>query len=233
MERPQAPPTKLWYLKHIRLFDGISPSEMQEMEKITRMEEVKKRQPFYLPGDPSSSVYLLKRGRVKLANTAASGKEVTFEILEPGEVFGELEVLEGLPRETAAEALDDTMICVIRREDFDKYLEMHPNITVKLTKLIGLRLRRIQSRIEDLVFRDVPARLAHLLLALSKSDGVKNPQGIRLKAKLTHQEMSNLIGCSRETVSTTLGQFRDDGLVQLDGRTITIVNENGLAQLLG
>lgn len=233
MDFPATTQNKLWYLKHIRLFDGISPSEMQEMERITRMEEVKKRQPFYLPGDPSSSVYLLKRGRVKLANTAASGKEVTFEILEPGEVFGELEVLEGLPRETAAEALDDTMICVIRREDFDKYLEMHPNITVKLTKLIGLRLRRIQSRIEDLVFRDVPARLAHLLLELSKSDGVKNQQGIRLKAKLTHQEMSNLIGCSRETVSTTLGQFRDDGLVQLDGRTITIVNENGLSQLLG
>ncbi|ODT46848.1 MAG: hypothetical protein ABS70_00185 [Nitrospira sp. SCN 59-13] len=197
------------------------------------MEEVKKRQPFYLPGDPSSNVYLLKRGRVKLANTAASGKEVTFDILGPGEVFGELEVLEGLPRETAAEALDDAMICVIRREDFDRYLAMHPNITVKLTKLIGLRLRRIQSRIEDLVFRDVPARLAHLLVELSKSDGAQEPGGIRIKAKLTHQEMANLIGCSRETVSATLGQFRDEGLLQLDGRTITILDLNGLSRLLG
>lgn len=233
MDSPPTPQNKLWYLKHIRLFDGISPSEMQEMEKITRMEEVKKRQPFYLPGDPSSNVYLLKRGRVKLANTAASGKEVTFDILEPGEVFGELEVLEGLPRETAAEALDDAMICVIRREDFDRYLAMHPNITVKLTKLIGLRLRRIQSRIEDLVFRDVPARLAHLLLELSKSDGAQEPRGIRIKAKLTHQEMANLIGCSRETVSATLGQFRDEGLLQLDGRTMTILDPKGLSRLLG
>ncbi|MBX3120699.1 MAG: Crp/Fnr family transcriptional regulator [Fimbriimonadaceae bacterium] len=233
MDSPPTPQNKLWYLKHIRLFDGISPSEMQEMEKITRMEEVKKRQPFYLPGDPSSNVYLLKRGRVKLANTAASGKEVTFDILEPGEVFGELEVLEGLPRETAAEALDDAMICVIRREDFDRYLAMHPKITVKLTKLIGLRLRRIQSRIEDLVFRDVPARLAHLLLELSKSDGAQEPRGIRIKAKLTHQEMANLIGCSRETVSATLGQFRDEGLLQLDGRTLTILDPKGLSRLLG
>ena len=233
MDSPPTPQNKLWYLKHIRLFDGISPSEMQEMEKITRMEEVKKRQPFYLPGDPSSNVYLLKRGRVKLANTAASGKEVTFDILEPGEVFGELEVLEGLPRETAAEALDDAMICVIRREDFDRYLTMHPNITVKLTKLIGLRLRRIQSRIEDLVFRDVPARLAHLLLELGKGDGAQEPRGIRIKAKLTHQEMANLIGCSRETVSATLGQFRDEGLLQLDGRTMTILDSKGLSRLLG
>ena len=231
MEQPSSAMNKLWYLKHIRLFEGVSPSEMQEMEKITRMEEVKKRQPLYLPGDPSSSVYLLKKGRVKIANTASSGKEVTFDILEPGEVFGELEVLEDAPRSTSAEALDDTLICVIPRKDFDQYLAMHPNVTVKLTKLIGLRLRKIQSRVEDLVFRDVPARLAHLLVELSKSDGVKEVTGIRLKAKLTHQEMANLIGCSRETVSTIMGQFRDQGLIHMDGRTITLLKRDALSHL--
>jgi CRP-like cAMP-binding protein len=231
MDPSQATPNKLWFLKNIRLFEGMSPSEIHEMDQITRMEEVKKRQPLYLPGDPSSSVYLLKQGRVKIANTGASGKEVTFEILEPGEIFGELEVLEGLPRETTAEALDNALICIIRREDFDRYLATHPTITVKLTKLIGLRLRRIQSRIEDLVFRDVPARLAHLLSELSKSDGVADNQGIRLRVKLTHQEMANLIGCSRETVSTTLGQFRDKGLIQMDIRTITILKPDGLSCL--
>lgn len=232
MEQPSSSTNKLWYLKHIRLFEGISSSDMQEMEKITRMEEVKKRQPLYLPGDPSGSVYLLKKGRVKIANMAPSGKEVTFEILEPGEVFGELEVLEDAPRSTSAEALDDTLICVIPRKDFDRYLAMHPNVTVKLVKLIGLRLKKIQSRVEDLVFRDVPARLAHLLVELSKSDGAKEANGIRLKAKLTHQEMANLIGCSRETVSTIMGQFRDDGLIQMDGRRITILNEKELSNLL-
>ncbi len=232
MERTQLAPNKLWFLKHIRLFDGISPSEMQEMEKITRMEQVKKRQPLYLPGDPSSNVYLLKKGRVKIANTAPSGKEVTFDILEPGEVFGELEVLEDAPRSTSAEALDDALICVIPRKDFDQYLAMHPNVTVKLTKLIGLRLKKIQSRVEDLVFRDVPARLAHLLSELSKTDGVAEKQGVRLKVKLTHQEMANLIGCSRETVSATMGLFRDQGLIQMDGRIITILKPDGLSHLV-
>lgn len=156
---------------------------------------------------------------------------MTFEILEPGEVFGEIEVLEGSPRETAAEALDDALICVIRREDFDRYLAAHTNVTVKLTKLIGMRLRKIQSRVEDLVFRDVPARLAHLLLELSKSDGAKEPQEIRLRAKLTQQEMANLIGCSRETASTILGQFRDEGLLFMEGRTIVIASETGLSRL--
>ncbi|MEK7761916.1 MAG: Crp/Fnr family transcriptional regulator [Nitrospirota bacterium] len=232
MNQPQTAPNKLWFLKHIRLFDGISPSEMQEMEKITRMEEVKKRQPLYLPGDPSSNVYLLKRGRVKIANTAPNGKEVTFDILEPGEVFGELDVLEDAPRSTSAETLDDAVICVIPRKDFDQYLAMHPTVMFKLTKLIGLRLKKIQSRVEDLVFRDVPARLAHLLSELGKTEGIADKQGIRLKVKLTHQEMANLIGCSRETVSTTMGQFRDDGLIQMDGRTITILNPNALSRLV-
>lgn len=233
MDHPQAAPTKLWYLKHINLFSALTPPELQEMDRITRMQEVKKRQPIYLPGDPSNTVFLLKKGRVKISSTASSGKEVTFEILEPGEIFGELEVLEDAPRETIAEALDDALICAIRREDFDRYLGQHPDMTLKLTKLIGLRLRKIQSRVEDLVFRDMPARLAHLLVELSKSEGVKEPQGIRLRAKLTHQEMANLIGCSRETVSTTMGQFRDNGLIQMDGRTITVVNEKGLSKLVG
>lgn len=232
MAQPVPVRSKVWYLKHIRLFDGLSPTEMQEMERITRMQEVKRRQPLYLPGDPSSSVYLLKQGRVKIANTAPSGKEVTFDILEPGEIFGELEVLEGAPRETAAEALDDVMLCVIRREDFDRYLAMHPDLNIKLTKMIGLRLRRIQSRVEDLVFRDVPARLAHLLLALAKTEGEPEEVGIRIRAKLTHQELANLIGSSRETVTSTLGHFKEDGLIQMDGRTIVLTNRDGLARLV-
>ncbi|MDH4185731.1 MAG: Crp/Fnr family transcriptional regulator [Nitrospira sp.] len=233
MSRLPPSPNKLWYLRNIRLFDGISPSEMQEMEQITHMEEVKKRQPLYLPGDPSSNVYLLKRGRVKIANTSSNGKEVTFEILEAGEVFGELDVLQEAPRSTSAEALDDALICMIPRKDFDRYLAMHPHVMFKLTKLIGLRLKKIQSRVEDLVFRDVPARLAHLLLELGKTEGVADTQGIRLKVKLTHQEMANLIGCSRETVSAMMGQFRDDGLIQMEGRVIMIVNELGLSERLG
>jgi CRP/FNR family transcriptional regulator, cyclic AMP receptor protein len=143
-----------------------------------------------------------------------------------------LEVLDDTPRSTSAETLDDTLICVIPRKDFDQYLAMHPHVTVKLTKLIGLRLKKIQSRVEDLVFRDVPARLARLLSEMGKTDGVAEKDAVRLKAKLTHQEMANLIGCSRETVSATMGQFRDGGLIEMDGRTITILDPKGLTELV-
>lgn len=193
------------------------------------MWEVKKRQPIYLPDDPSNTVYLLKKGRVKIGSSTPSGKEVTFEILDPGEIFGELEALEDSPREALAETLDDALICAIRREDFTRYLREHPGLMVRLTKLMGFRLRKIQSRVEDLVFRDVPARLAHLLLELKKTDGV--PEGGGIRVKLTHQEMANLIGCSRETVSATLGQFRKRRLIRIDGRSITILDSYGLHRL--
>jgi CRP-like cAMP-binding protein len=196
------------------------------------MQEVKKRQPVYLAGDPATTVYLLKAGRVKISRTAPAGREITFDILDPGEIFGELEVLGGTPRDAHAEALDDALICAIRREDFERFLQMHQDLTIKLTKLIGLRLRKIQSRVENLVFRDVPARLAHLLLDLSKTHGVPDGPAIRIRAKLTHQEMANLIGCSRETVSTTLGQFRDQGLIRVDNRFLTILDRSGLDRLV-
>jgi CRP-like cAMP-binding protein len=176
--------------------------------------------------------YLLKKGRIRIASSAPSGKEVTFEILDPGEIFGELEALEGFPREALAETLDDSLICAIRREDFTRYLREHPDLMVKLTKLIGFRLRKIRSRVEDLVFRDVPARLAHLLLDLKKTDGFPEGAGIRLGVKLTHQEMANLIGCSRETVSATLGQFRERRLIRIEGRSITILDSYGLHRLV-
>lgn len=118
--------TKLWYLKRIHLFSGLSQSELMEMDRITRMQEVKKRQRIYLVGDLSDTVYLLKKGRVKIASSTPSGKEVTFEILDPGEIFGELEALEDSPRET----LDDALICAIRREDFTRYLRDHPDLMV-------------------------------------------------------------------------------------------------------
>lgn len=232
MAEPAVGQNKLWYLKHINVFSALSMAELQEIDRITRMQEVKKRQPIYLPGDPATTVYLLKKGRVKIASADSSGKEVTFDILEPGEIFGELEALEESPRETSAEALEDTLICAIRREDFDRYLANHPALTVKLTKLIGLRLRNIQSRVEDLVFRDVPARLAHILLELSQTAGIPDRGGIRLRAKLTHQELANLIGCTRETVSHTLGRFREQGLVRIDGRSIIVLNSDRLSQLI-
>jgi CRP-like cAMP-binding protein len=227
---PQANTSKLWYLKRINLFSELQQQELQELDRITRMYELKKKQSIYLPGDPGSTVFLLKKGRVKIASHASSGKEVTFDILEPGEIFGELEALSETARESSAEALEDTLICAIRKQDFERYMRQHPDLSLKLTKLMGFRLRRIRNRVEDLVFRDVPARLARLLLDLGRTDGDTAVVGIRLNIRLTQQDIANLIGCSRETVSLVLGQFKEQRLIQIEDHTIIIIDSYRLSR---
>jgi CRP/FNR family transcriptional regulator, cyclic AMP receptor protein len=223
--------SKFWFLKQIKLFSNLKDEELNDLDKITRMEEVKRRQPIYLPGDPANTVYLLKAGRVKISRVTEDGKEFTLAILEPGEVFGELEVLEGTPRDTVAEALEDISVCVIQRKDFEEVLQNNPDLTIRLTKLIGFRLKKIENRIEDLVFRDVPTRVAHLLLSLSKEFGKQNEDGVRLSVKMTHQELANLIGSTRETVSATLNDFKRQGLIQQDHQTITIRDQRRLSSI--
>jgi CRP-like cAMP-binding protein len=178
VDRPHAAPNHRCDLKHTRLCDGLTAAEVQELERIAHMQEVNTRQPLYLPGESSHSVYLLTQGRIILTSIGADGNVVTLEILEPGDVFGELEALEGVPRDTAAEALDHAVVSVCPWEDFRQYLATHPTISLKLTQMIGWRLRRTHSRIENLVCRNVAARLAHLLFELSQSEASRGvPSG--------------------------------------------------------
>lgn len=199
---------------------------------LARLKRVKKRQFLYLPGDPSEAVFLVHAGRIKISSSTRLGREVTLSILQPGELFGEVEALDGTPRETAAEALEDATLGVIPREDFARHLRTHPDLALELSKLIGARLRALQSRVQDLVFRDVPERLAHLLLELAPGDAGSAPSPGRLPGPLTHQEMANLVGCARETVTTILGHFREQGLIRMEGRSILLRNRDGLARLV-
>jgi CRP-like cAMP-binding protein len=225
--------TKIWYLQRINLFEEIAPEEMEALARMTRMESVKKKTAIFLPGDPSRQVYLLKEGRVKISRISEEGRELTLALLGPGEIFGELEALDDLPRDTLAEALDDTQLCIIHKELFLEMIRRRPELSFRLTKLIGFRMRRIESRVEDLVFRDVPARLAHLLIDLSKNYGKASPQGICLQIKITHQEIANLIGSIRETVSAALGEFKKEGLITFEGRRIILLRPDLLKKRVG
>ncbi|MFQ5779482.1 MAG: Crp/Fnr family transcriptional regulator [Nitrospiria bacterium] len=215
--------SKIWYLKKIRLFEEMTSEEMGELDRVTRMESVKKKTPIFFPGDPSQQVYLLKEGRVKISRVSEDGREVTIALLEPGEIFGVLEILDDSPRDTLAEALDDSQICIVNKGLFLSMVRKKPEFSFRLTKLIGSRLKQIESRVEDLVFRDVPARLAHLLLELSKDYGTTAPEGIHLEIKITHQEIANLIGSIRETVSAALGDFKREEWVAFEGRQIILL----------
>ena len=142
-----------------------------------------------------------------------------------------MEVITGDQRETLVQALEKSTVCEIRREDFDQYLQKYPHVGGRVIKLMGLRIRAIESRVGDMVYKSAPARLATMLLNLVETMGQSEDRGIRLQARLTHQNLASLIGTSRETVSTLLGQFSKRGLILQDQRHIVILDKERLADV--
>ena len=225
---------KLWYLKNMNVFAGLPWRELRELERITRMVKYRKSDPVYVPGEPSDVVYLLKKGRVKISRLSEDGREVTLAILDAGEIFGEVEALDAVPRESMVQALEPVTICEISREDFCRYLHTYPEVGGRVFKLTRGRLRQIETRVSDLVFKSAPARLARLLLTLCETMGERvadEEDVIQLQVRLSHQNLANLIGTSRETVSSLIGQFARHGLLRQQNRYIFILDRERLSRV--
>lgn len=223
--------SKLWYLKNINLFHGMSEQQMGMIEQRTVMREVRRREVLYLPGDAGDRIYLLKRGVVKISAIQEDGREVLLALLRKGEVFGEEAVLDDAPRDHMAEAYEDALICIITRQDFMDMLRSHPEMVFKVTKLIGLRLKTFRTRVEHLLFKGASQRLAATLLELAREHGISDAQGVLVPLRLSQQDMANLIGVTRESVNLALSDFRRQGLVVLEGRTFRLPRPAALQEL--
>lgn len=222
-------PDRLWYLKQINIFSQMDEAMFRQLNDMMVEKTLQKKAIVYMPDDPSEYVYCLKRGRVKISKISEEGKEITITILEPGEIFGELSLIDSGPRETIAEVIDDAYLCIVRRTDFERLMAQAPDMALRVTKLIGLRLRAIENKMEDLVFRDVPARLARLLLRLAHDHGKPAPSGGTLiDLKLSQHELACLIGSTRETTSLFLNEFKRDGLIDLVHRRIVVLDPHSL-----
>ena len=223
--------TKLWYLKNVNLFHGMSESQMRMVEERTVMREIRRKEMLYLPGDAGDRVYLLKKGVVKISSLTEDAREIILALLRPGEVFGEEAVLDESPRDHMAEAYEDALICVIPKNEFMAMLSAHPDMAFKVTKLIGFRLKTFRNRVEGLLFKGAPARLAHTLLDLARDHGVKDSFGILLPLRLSQQDLANLIGVTRESVNLALTDFKSRGLVEADGRSLRLLKPEDLKAL--
>jgi CRP/FNR family cyclic AMP-dependent transcriptional regulator len=223
--------SKLWYLSNINLFRNMTPREMEDVERRTVMREVRRREVLYLPGDAGDRIYLLKRGVVKISALLDDGREVILALLQKGQVFGEEEALEGTPRDNMAEAYEDALICLMTRQDFLELLRAHPDMAFRVTKLIGFRLKTFRTRLETLLFKGAPARLAHTLLELAQDHGIPDDQGVLLPLRLSQQDLANLIGVTRESVNLALSDFRRRGVVEMDRRSLRILKPDELARL--
>ncbi len=221
----------LWYLKKLPLFEEVDAATLHRLLANCELREVRRRQVLYLPGDPGQSVFFVNGGRVKISKVTRDGKELTLAYRAPGEIFGELVLIDGGPREEMAEAMENSLITEIERGEFERVLQGAGIIGYRLTKIVAQRRREVENKIEQLLFKDVNAKLAELLLRLGLEYGIEDSRGTLVSLKITHQEMANLIGSTRETVSLTLSHFKRRGLIHTEGRKVILADREGLKAL--
>ena len=224
--------SKLWFLENFNLFEGLSEDEMKELEKITSMNETKKNEPIYFAQEPSNSIFFLKKGRVKLTRISDDGKEMIIGLVNPGEVFGEMSILDMDERNDFATTMDDCLVCAISKDDFKEFLEKNPSLNLKISKLIGFKLKKYSERIEELVFKDAEQRVISFILSLAKEHGKKIGDEYFIKPFLTHQDVAKLTACSRQTVNTILTDLREKKIINFDRRKLIIHDEKKLESLL-
>lgn len=218
----------LWYLRKIPLLEGLAPNHVQMLVQGVEIREIPRRQVIYLPGDPGETLYFINGGRVKCSKVTRDGKELTLAYRGAGQMFGELAVVDGAPREEMAEAMKNAIITEVPVELFKELLLADADLGFRFATTIGERRKALETKLEHLVFKDVQAKLAALLLELSDEYGVEADGGMQIGLKITHQEMANLIGSTRETISLTLAQFKKKSLINMNGRTVIVLDHDGL-----
>lgn len=204
----------LWCVLGVNIFDALSPEDMRELSRYTKNRKYKRGEVIYLPGDPNTTVYFLKKGRVKLVYLDERGRKLTIAICRPGQPFGELVLSDHRePYRFIAQALEDCELCLIPKDDLVRFAQERPQLALRLTKWVGQQFHELQVKLEDLIFKDVPTRLARLLERLAREEGQPTPEGIEIGLKLTHQEIAELIGSTRETTTLLLNQLRRAGVL--------------------
>lgn len=221
--------SKLWYLEKINLFKNLSPEEMSEIDERAVMKSAEKNQFIYFPEEPSKVIYFLKRGRVKIGSYSEDGKEILKTVLYPGEVFGEMGMLGESKRRDFAIAMDkDTRLCTLSIEEMKQIMSGNSELSLAVTKMIGEKLRKVELKLESVVFKDARTRVIDLIREMGESYGVKVGDETLIKHNLTHQDIANLTATSRQTVTTILNELKELDLIYMERNRFLVRDLNAL-----
>ena len=221
---------RMWYLKRCKLFEQLPIEEIQALESVCRYRKFARGNPVYLPAEQADAVLLVLTGRVKICSFTSEGKQSILAFVDPGELFGELAVLGEDTRDEYAEALEASSVLLIPRVEMQRLLARYPQLTLGISKLIGLRRKRIERRLRYLLFHSNRQRLIHLLSELAEQYGRETVDGIDLQIKLSHQDLASIIGSTRETVTVILGELQNEKFLKMGRRRITLTDAERLAR---
>lgn len=226
----------VWHLKNFNFFATIPPEVLAQFHSAfshAPCAPKTRRETIYLPEDASDRLFMVKNGRIVLGQTGEDGKEVLFDIVNPGELFGEMAAVGEGRRTTFARALERSVVCALHMADFRRMVGETPYLLAAVDLVIGTRAKRLEAVLTDMVFKDAAGRLATVLLRIADEAGVREHDGVRLDVRLSQEEYGGLIGTTRETVSQLFGKFTDAGLIARAGRAIRLVDSPALAALAG
>jgi CRP/FNR family transcriptional regulator len=224
---------KIWYLKRCDLFHDLKKEALERIAAIANEKNVPKKQVVMSADGDDGIMYVLKKGTVRVFKLSSDGKMITLDILKDGDIFGAMSEVKGGTAGAYAETLEDSYICAIRQEDLTGVIKEMPDLAIALIGKINQKLKEAEDRIADLVFRDVPGRIASVLLKLAEQFGKSGDDGVEISIKLTHQELADMVGSSRETVTIVLNEFKEDKVVSISEKHISIIDEKRLRQWAG
>ncbi len=204
---------------------------MEELSGMTRMKTSGKKEIIFFPDEPSQTVYFLKEGKIKITRISEEGKSITLQLLGPGEIFGEGSILGQDTHQNMAEVVEDALICTISKDMFQEMLRMKPDLNLSLNKFMGWRIRKIESQLEDLVFKTAQERIESFLRRYVKTFGKEMADGWRVRPFLTHQEIAELTATVRQTVNTILNDLSEHNKIKFSRRYFQVLDEKWLNSL--
>jgi len=219
-------------LKDLIVFQNLDPEELELLCTNSYAKFYEKGEVIFFENDSVKKLYLLVNGKVKLSMLSAEGKEKVLTILQEGDIFGELSLFDEDPHPLTAEVMDDARLLIIPWNEMEKMIQNRPSLAIKIIEALSKKTRLLTSQDRELVFQDAAGRLASLLSRLAEDFGREIEAGTVIDLVLTHQEIANLIGSSRVTVTKLINRFIDDGVITIKKRKIIIIDFESLGERL-
>lgn len=218
-------------LKRVDIFAGLKDKDLKKITQLSIEKTVRRGDYVFLRGTFGKVLYIIVEGLIKIEQPTERGKVKTLSLLGPGECFGEMAIITNLPRSASALALEDSKLFMLKREIFVSHLQNDPEVSLRIIEVLCQRLTEANEQIKSLTFDSVAARLANHLVSLAEKFGETEGGSWRIRIRLTHQELADLVGSTREIVTRTLKLFGDEGSVEIDAnRNIWIRDSQKLAQ---
>ena len=223
-------------LSRVDIFESLPQEEIREIldDLLRRNAEINLQagEVFYTPRQPDGKLFILKQGRVRIYRMEAS-REFTLEVVDAGTVFGEVAFTPHALRDAYAEAMEPSILLAMERADVERLVQEKPQVGIRMITLLSERLHYYETRMQDVTLKEVPARLASLILFLVESEGVKRPGEISIPTRYSHEHLGTMIGANREAVTRAFGRLQDEGALQLRRRFIYVEDVEALERVAG